>query len=269
MKKIVSVDFYAQFGFLKKPDINDGIYLTYNCLHKPALQGILGAILGFGGYSLEGEMEENQIPEYREKLGGIRIGISPIKSSNGNFKKDVIRFTNTVGYANVIVKKKQQIPSTLIINEQTLIKPSYRVFIELDINNEIESKLDLCLKNQEAEYIPYLGKNDHQLWWENYVEWNIKDTDYIPEKEYNLDSIFLKPYEDEKLLKSQRRVSLGDSKEKFAYLERLPKGWHKALPHYELGEFLYTNYQLQPEAKLSGLVKIYNVQRGNYVIQLF
>lgn len=263
MKKVVSVDFYAKFGFLKKPDINDGIYLTYNCLHKPALQGILGAILGFEGYSMEGEMKENQIPEYREKLGDIRIGTLPLNSSNGSFRKEVIAFTNTVGYAS------KEEGNVLIIREQTLIKPSYRVFIELDINNEIESKLDLCLKNQEAEYIPYLGKNDHQLWWENYVEWNIDDTDYIPEKEYNLDSIFLKPYEDEKLLKSQRRVSLGDSKEKFAYFERLPKGWHKDLPHYELGEFLYTNYQLQPEAKLSGLVKIYNVQRGNYVIQLF
>jgi CRISPR-associated protein Cas5h len=263
MKKVVSVDFQAQFGFLKKPDINDGIYLTYNCLHKPALQGILGAILGFEGYSIEGEMKESQIPEYREKLGGIKIGILPIKSSNGSFRKDVIRFTNTVGYAS------KEEGNVLIINEQTLIKPSYRVFIELDTSYEIESKLDICLRNQEAEYIPYLGKNDHQLWWENYLEWDIEDLNYKPQKEYKLDSLFLKPNEDDKLLKPQRRVSLGDNTERFAYFERLPKGWHEELPHYELREFLYTNYQLQPELHLPGLVKISNKQTGTYVIQLF
>ena len=264
MKKVVSVDFHAQFGFLKKPDINDGIYLTYNCLHKPALQGILGAILGFEGYSIEGEMPENKIPEYREKLGAIKTSILPIKSSNGSFRKDVIRFTNTVGYAS------EEEGNVLIINEQTLIKPSYRIFIELDTSNEIESKLDLCLKNQEAEYIPYLGKNDHQLWWENYLEWVIEDADYKPQKEYKLDSLFLKPNEDEKLLKLREAEGWDEIEDnEFAYFERLPKGWNNDLPHYELGEFLYTNYWLEPKTPLMGLMKISNQQERTHVIQLF
>jgi CRISPR-associated protein Cas5h len=48
--KLVSFDLKADFGFFKKPDINDGLYLTYNMLHKPTLLGILGAIVGLQGY---------------------------------------------------------------------------------------------------------------------------------------------------------------------------------------------------------------------------
>ena len=48
-QKLISFDLKAEFGFFKKPDIND-IYLTYNMLHKPALLGILGAVIGLQGY---------------------------------------------------------------------------------------------------------------------------------------------------------------------------------------------------------------------------
>lgn len=56
--KLVSFDLKADFGFFKKPDIND-IYLTYNMLHKPALLGILGAIVG-----LQGFQENSILPVY-------------------------------------------------------------------------------------------------------------------------------------------------------------------------------------------------------------
>ena len=51
MNKVISIDLKADFGFFKKPDTNDPIYLTFNMLHKPALLGILGAILGLMGFS--------------------------------------------------------------------------------------------------------------------------------------------------------------------------------------------------------------------------
>ena len=43
-QRLISFDIQADFGFFKKPDYNDGVLLTYNMLHKPALLGILGAI---------------------------------------------------------------------------------------------------------------------------------------------------------------------------------------------------------------------------------
>ena len=72
-KKIISFDLNAEFGFFKKPDINDGIYLTYNMLHKPALLGIIGAIIGLKGYERNGVL-----PEYYNKLKHIKVGIQPL-----------------------------------------------------------------------------------------------------------------------------------------------------------------------------------------------
>lgn len=52
MSKVISFDLFADFGFFKKPFSNEklDLYLTFNMLHKPALLGILGAILGLSGY---------------------------------------------------------------------------------------------------------------------------------------------------------------------------------------------------------------------------
>lgn len=66
-QKLISFDLKAEMGFFKKPDINDGIYLTYNMLHKPALLGILGAIIGLKGYEKKGIM-----PEYYSRLEHLK-----------------------------------------------------------------------------------------------------------------------------------------------------------------------------------------------------
>ena len=40
-KRLLSFDLLADFACFKKPDVNEGLVMTYNCLHKPALLGIL------------------------------------------------------------------------------------------------------------------------------------------------------------------------------------------------------------------------------------
>lgn len=60
---LISIDLKSGFGFFKKPDINDSIYLTYNMIHKPALLGLLGAVLGLGGHKSYGKL-----PQYYEEL---------------------------------------------------------------------------------------------------------------------------------------------------------------------------------------------------------
>src|SRR5690606_9869896 len=116
MKRLVSIDLVADFGFLRKPDTNDGLGMSYNMLHKPGLLGILGAILGLEGYQKRGEL-----PAFYQTLHGLKIGIAPLGDDNGNFPKTTILYTNTVGYANK--------DGNLIAFENTLIKPSYRVFV--------------------------------------------------------------------------------------------------------------------------------------------
>jgi CRISPR-associated protein Cas5h len=262
MEKLVSVDFQARFGFLKKPDINEGIYLTYNILHKPALLGILGAIAGLEGYKIEGEMKPSDIPQFREMLENLKVAIQPLNCENGNFSKDVIKYTNTVGYAS------EEEGGVLIVNEQTLINPAYRVYLLLNPYNEIHRNLESKLKNQEAEYIPYLGKNDHSLWWDNYQNWSVLDMDYVPIRDFKIDSIFIKT-SDEQLERERSAFDLDGNAGSFMYFERLPRGWHSQMPHYVLNEFLLTDFPVSPKNKILGLLKINNEQGKQLVIQVF
>ncbi len=151
--KLISFDLKAKMGFLKKPDINDGIYLTYNMLHKPALLGILGAIAGFSGYK-----ENSKLPDYYEKLKRLKIGIEPLESEKGNYQKTTIGYNNTTGFAND--------DGNLQITEQVLIEPSFRCYLLLNTENADEQLLYERIKNQNAEFLPYLGKNDFSAWWE-------------------------------------------------------------------------------------------------------
>jgi len=155
-EKLISFDIKADFGLLKKPDINEGIYLTYNCLHRPALLGILGAIIGLGGF-YQSYVQKKSLPEYFDKLGDVKIGIQPL-AVKGNFIKTVIKYNNSVGYAS------EEQGSNLIVNEQTLIKPTYRVFLLLHLENSYEKKLFEYINNYECQFIPYLRKNDFQIW---------------------------------------------------------------------------------------------------------
>lgn len=262
MQKLVSVDLQAHFGFLKKPDVNDGIYLTYNILHKPALLGVLGAICGLRGYHVEGAMGFKDVPEYREKFKNLLVSIEPLEAQKGNFSKDIIKYTNTVGYASF------EQGGVLIIDEQTLISPSYRVYLLLDIKDELQNLLDKRLKNYDAEYIPYLGKNDHQLWWKNFQEWEIIENKFLPTEFFKIQSIFLKP-SDEKLEKNDKTFSLTEEVGSFMYYERLPIGWQTEIPHYEFAEFLMTDYPISPNNDIQRLIKIQNEQKEPIIIQFF
>lgn len=260
MSKLVSIEIRAQFGFFKKPDINTGIYLTYNLIHKPALLGIFGAVLGLDGYKTEGSMKPDEITTYRKELDDLKIAIQPQNSSNGNFGKQIIKYTNTVGYAS------EEQGGVLIVDEQTLIKPSYRIFLSLDVeNNHLHQGLFTKLQNHEAEYIPYLGKNDHQLWWENFQEWQTQK--FHPEENFVISSIFIKQSEDQ-IKREMRRVGLGGIRFSFSYFERLPAGWQTELPHYKMQEFMFTDFPVSPENEFANLLKIKN-QEEELVIQIF
>jgi CRISPR-associated protein Cas5h len=155
MQKLISIDLKADFGFFRKPDTNGTVNQSYNMLHKPALLGILGAIIGLEGYK-----EFGKLPQYYELLKDIKIGIQPIGDEKGVFKKTTIKYTNTVGYANK--------GSTFLTEEAVLINPGYRIYMLLDLNDTYQGLLYKRLKAGEAEYLPYFGKNEFGTCYDNY-----------------------------------------------------------------------------------------------------
>jgi CRISPR-associated protein Cas5h len=221
-------------------------------LHKPATLGILGAIIGLKGY------EKNEVlPEYYHKLKNIPIGIKPMGAEKGNFQKTKITYNNTTGMAS------NEAGGNLIITEQTLIKPSYKIYLLLDLEKENELKLYTNIKNQKAEYLPYLGKNDYSLWWkkeevEEY-EWIFKNDFSNP---FKISTVFIK----ETTIKESKEdnnqkldlfdFSILSDEKQFVSFERLPVDFNEELFQYNYKDFAYTNFKLKAEAKISNTFKI-------------
>ena len=116
--KLISFDLKADFAFFRIPDTNATINLSYNIIHRPAVLGVLGAILGLDGYK-----EKGKLPQYYEVLKDVRIGVEPLNHDKGNYTKTNIKYSNTVGYANK--------GTNFLTEELTLVKPEYRIYLLL------------------------------------------------------------------------------------------------------------------------------------------
>lgn len=241
MKKLISFTIKAEKGFLKKPDINDGIYLTYNMLHKPAILGILGAIIGLEGYQKNGVL-----PQYYKELKNIPVGVKPVGAEKGNFQKTKITYNNTTGMAS------NETGGNLIITEQTLIKPSYKIYLLLDLDSENEKKLYHNIKEQKAEYLPYLGKNDYSLWWDREEVEEYKWELFEKDSNFRISAVFKK---DEAIVnyiaKAMGRRALAKRKNDFNYFERLPISFNEELYQYDYADYAYSNVVFEDEVKVN------------------
>jgi len=249
MEKLISIDLYADFGFFRKPDTNDGINLSYNMLHKPALLGILGAIIG-----LEGYQEYGKFPVYYEKLKDLKAGIAPLRHEKGNFLKTVIKYSNTVGYANK--------GTNYLTEEATLVTPAYRCYLLLNTDTETQQKLYEYLKAGKAEYLPYFGKNEFSAWWEaegsGFQEYNFKSGIQPEVGNLKILTLFQKS---NTVVSEQKQQSFagfgfgssGIGLDDFLYFERLPSGFNEDLKQYELCDFAFTTFPLSAEAKIDNL----------------
>lgn len=264
MKKIVSINIKSDFGFLKKPDTNDPIYLTFNMLHKPALLGILGAVIGEKGFQKHGEM-----PEYYKTLKSIPVSIAPLQEDgkiyheNGNFAKTIIKYNNTTGLAS------EEEGGNLMVTEQALVSPAFKCWLMLDMEHEIEAKLYKYLKNYEAEYLPYLGKNEFSLWWDNFSEYEYEN--YTPSGSFRIDSLFIKetPLKEGKVNSYFKPGVLSSTKGNYMYFERLPLEYMEApLFQYEYRDFALTNWELKQEYTLPETISLYKLS-SNEIIQMF
>lgn len=254
--KLISFDIQADFAFFRKPETNNTINLSYNMIHRPAVLGILGAILGLDGYK-----EKGKLPEYYEALKEVKIGMEPLNHDKGNYSKTNIKYSNTVGYANK--------GSNFLTEELTLIDPSYRIYLLLDESISSHAQIFESVKKGQTEYIPYLGKNEFTAWWSpNSVTEYMFERRKVTEESILIQSVFIKksilkndkeePYPD--LLNFENEVN------PFMYFERLPKDFDLNLMQYELSEFAYSNYRFKNAQHLENL---YYLEELSAYVQLF
>lgn len=245
--RAISFEIGGKTAMFKKPDVNSYAYFTYNNIHKPALLGILGAILGLGGYiqlsNQNREIEEenksikkkadkkplnNGYPEFYEKLKNLKISITPL-APHGYFAKKIQVFNNSVGYAS------KEMGGNLIVREQWLENPKWQIMILDDESEEYENIKEYLL-GQKSIFIPYLGKNDHPATIDETREVLLSSTLYEIDDECYIDSLFVKPME-----------GFGFHREcddmPFMFQEVSPIKLQEQHHFYEYESLVFTNYE--------------------------
>lgn len=203
----------------KRPYINT-INLTYSNIHKVALLGMFGAILGLKGHRHK-EVDE-LFPEFYEKLKGLKIAIVPHK--NCFFQRDTKCFSETTGFFND--------RETLLVKEQFLIQPSWEIYVvQGATESQIYESLKYSLLNKESVFEPFLGKNHYPAEIKN-VE--IKHVHELEEL-YEIHSLF-------SCHEIETEEPLDADKEYFCLKEFMPIRFTPYLNHYHEEELCLTNY---------------------------
>lgn len=254
--KLISFDIESNFGFFRKPETNNTLNISYNIIHRPAILGILGAIIGLEGYK-----EKDELPEYYQKLNHLKVGIAPLNHEQGSYLKTPIKYSNTVGYANK--------GTNFLTEELTLVAPKYRVFLLLDISNEEEYSLYKSINEQRSEFIPYFGKNEFTAWWDNFQEYNYSELQSKNESIIGkIETLFIR----NQIIKDSIHIDedksiidlLDDSdfeELEFIYFERLPIGFDEQLIQYQIEEMVYTNHKIKNLERCSNLFYLKDLDR--------
>ncbi len=219
--KILRFTLSGKNAMFKKPDVNSYFYFTYGQIHKPALLGIFGAVLGYAGYNQM--RKESVYPEYYDKLKNIRVSIVP-NADNGYFSKKITYFNNSTGFAS------HEQGGNLIVKEQWLEEPSWDIYVLLDCD-EAEKIAEFMLEGKSV-FLPYLGKNDHIADITNVVLEEGAESDGAA----TLNCLFIK---------EKAEIDLdSDVSGPFKYEEALPIGLKPETNQYILAKMVYTNMDL-------------------------
>lgn len=263
-QKILKFNINGPSAFFKDPSVNKETFLTFECISKTHIFGIIGAIMGFSGYNLKAikkkllleqienennkEKKENlkeklnefdsKFPDFYEKLKDCKVSII----ENKNPIKKVHIYNNSTGMSSAngdIYNSK----------EQWLHFVDWDIYLttnNLELLNEIFDKM----YNKKGIYTPYLGSNSHFC---NICNVELLDLESINSNENIIDSIVI----------VDEDIEIDEDDVEYDYLKYfyLPIGFNKELQSYEIAKFVNTN------AYISNVKNLYKVK--NKIIQLF
>lgn len=219
----------GQTAFFKKPDVNTFLYFSYSQIHKVALLGMLGSIIGLKGY----ERQKETYPEYYQCLQDLQVAIIPLAKEGslpGLCSKKVQVFNNSVGYAS------KEAGGNLIVKEQWLEQPKWEIYL-LDNGHPYYTRIKTYLLEQRCEYIPYLGKNDHFAVIQEVEEIELESVEgpclvnsLCPKEKMAVHEVEIDFWGEEE-----------DEETYFKYEEKLPIALEKEHNQYVMKSFIYTN----------------------------
>ena len=236
--KILKFTISGDTAFFRNPDTNEeSITFSYGQLHKVALMGILGGILGFEGHN-RGFIKYGKNythPEFYKELKDIKIAIAP-NAKFGYFNRSKQTCINNAGYSS-----SSGLGQTLIYHEQFIENVSWDIYINLDsLNVDLAIKLEDYIINNKAVYYPYLGKTNH------YAE--ITNTKLLEGKilesknNVNIDVLF--PLKDNKKSDVFDMSDFLNMSNIFEYRESLPISYSNDNTFYKTEMFIFTNKKL-------------------------
>lgn len=268
--KVLKFNLSGKFAFFKNEVMND-MYDTYPHIHKPALLGLFGAMLGYNGYAQTQKIfgtKEIDFPEYYEKLKDLKIAIVPKKQS---FTKVLETFTNTTAMFNRVTvmkpkvkkedteeveekeekvkgeKTENKVGSNLIVQQFWLENPSWDIYLVID--NDESKKIEDSVLNYKSVYSLYLGANNH---FANISDIGILEAKEITEKGVTINSLV----KDEEV-----SVRTGNIKEDVYFYDYiLPTLLSPKSNVYKKEDFILTNDTLEMRKN-----KAYNVNGVNVV----
>lgn len=229
----------GSFACFRRPDVNAEVYFTYNNIHRVALLGILGAVLGLNGYprimsdkaAKKTHTLENDFPEFYEVLSPLLISVAPVsKSGNGYFTKKIQYFNNSVGYAS------KELGGNLQVKEQWLENPEWTVLLMRGgVINSVWERLCDSLINERCVYMPYLGRNDFPARI-NAVEY----VELLPSTARHVDSLFLCDGE-------LKALTDGAGYKDYLFAETAPVALAQSYNFYLFGKYVLTNSKIRAE----------------------
>lgn len=215
----------------RQPDVNAKVYFTYNSIHRVALLGLLGAVLGLRGYrnTKHYGKKEPTYPEFYEVLSSLLVSVVP-NGKNGYFAKKLQYFNNSVGYAS------KEEGGNLQVREQWLENPNWTVFLaQHELADAVWHKLCDYLLHGKCTYIPYLGRNDFPA--------QIDDMQMVvlsPSRLQRIHSLFL--YE------GDLKALDGGGPSQYLFVETAPTALAPKHNFYEFGRYLFTNCTVPEKA---------------------
>jgi len=162
MKKVIKFQIKSDFAFFKD---NLGLRgnFSYPMIHKPALLGILGAIMGYKGFL---DYKKDTKIEYLDKLEEVKVGIKTYSLNN----ESVEIITNDSTLLGITSDRQKTIQNKDIV----LSNQKYDIYLSIEENNLYEEILKR-LKNRDFHYQPYLGRTSFLATINNVEEIEIVD----------------------------------------------------------------------------------------------
>jgi len=146
LKNVIKFQIKGEFAFFKNK-INIRENYSYHSIHKPAILGILGAILGMDGFS---DFKKNKTIQYIDELSD-KIKVSIIKKMDTLFVKSKINDSTMLQITSDREKVIQQ-------TEYFLDNPLFEIYLDISDNELFDNIYDKLFDNNFV-FEPVLGKS--------------------------------------------------------------------------------------------------------------